>query len=275
MNRSGLKNVVIILLLLVNFAAASVLIYRSVSTVAAAAEYVAAAEEYLMQCGVSADDGVLSGRSESYEIVRISPDLAKEAATAAALLGTAERHDVGSGNVEFVGEGGTLRLGADGEIKAELAANPELSVSSPAAARQAVLELLGRALDLSSATAEAEISDGGFAVTVWDTLANIPIENGKLHIRLGADGRLSLQGFWRLGDVSAELDSGARIQASAVAKYVSTCGGAVPFQKITKISQVYWLYPEASGDLSIIPAYRLETDRGKIVLDAITAEQLK
>ncbi|MBR6555851.1 MAG: hypothetical protein IKT60_00320 [Clostridia bacterium] len=275
MNRSALKNVVLILLLLVNFAAAAVLIHRFVSERAAAAELAAAAENYLRQCGVTVTDGILSGHSESYEIVRLSPDLSREVSTAAALLGTAERHDSGAGNVEFTSERGTLRLGAGGEIEADLAADPALAVTSPAAARRAVLELLGRALDLSSAEAEAETADGGFAVTVRDTLAETPIENGELTVRLQADGSLSLRGCWRLGSVSAELDSGSRIQASAVAQYVSSCGGSVPFQKITGIRLVYWLYPEASGDLSIIPAYRLATDRGEVVLDAITAERLK
>ncbi|MBO5646856.1 MAG: hypothetical protein J6S59_07030 [Clostridia bacterium] len=275
MNRSGLKNVVLILLLLVNFAAAAVLIHRYVSTRAAAAELAIAAENYLQQCGITVGDGILSGHSENYEIVCLSPDLNREASAAAALLGTAERHDSSVGNVEFTSGRGTLRLGADGEIEADLAADPDLAVDSPSAARRTVLELLGRALDLSSATAEAETADGGFSVTVRDSLAEIPIENGELHIRLQADGSLSLRGFWRLGSVSAELDSGPRIQASAVAQYVSSCGGSVPFQKITEIRRVYWLYPEASGDLSIIPAYRLATDRGEVVLDAITAERLK
>ena len=275
MNRSGLKNVVIILLLLVNFAAASVLIHRAVSERAAAAELTSAAENYLRQCGVTVTDGILSGRSENYEIVRLSPDLSREVSTATALLGPVERHDSGAGNVEFTSGRGTLRLGADGEIEADLAADPDLAVTSPAAARRAVLELLGRALDLSSAEAEAKTADGGFAVTVRDSLAETPIENGELTVRLQADGSLSLRGFWRLGSVSAELDSGSRIQASAVAQYVSSCGGSVPFQKITEIRMVYWLYPEASGDLSIIPAYRLATNRGEVVLDAITAERLK
>ncbi|MBQ3096480.1 MAG: hypothetical protein IJC53_08620 [Clostridia bacterium] len=275
MNRSGLKNVVLILLLLVNFAAAAVLIHRSVSERAAAAALTSAAEDYLQQCGVTVTGGVLSGRSESYEIVRLSPDLDREVSTAAALLGPVERHDSGAGNVEFTSARGSLRLGADGELEAYLAADPDLAVTSPAAARRAVLELLGSALDLSSAATEVKADDGGFSVTVRDSLANTPIENGELLVRLQADGSLSLRGFWRLGSVSAELDSGPRIQAAAVAQYVSSCSGSVPFKKITEIQLVYWLYPEASGDLSIIPAYRLVTDGGEVVLDAITAERLK
>ncbi|MBR3691161.1 MAG: hypothetical protein IKL89_00480 [Clostridia bacterium] len=274
MNRSGLKNVILILLLLVNLAAAGVLCYRAISESRAAAELAGAAADYLSLCGVSVEDGVLSGRVERFEVVRLAPDVVRETEIARALLGPEATRSENSSHSEFSSEAGLCSFDSDGYIEV-LLHNSGISAASPAAARRAVTRLLGEALDISGAEISSEAAEGGFTVTFRDQLAGVYVENASLRARLTPEGTLSVQGRWRMGTPSANLTSGDLIQAAAVAKFVGSCAGDLPFRELEEISPVYWLYPEASGELSIIPAWRLETDGKPVILDAISAERLQ
>lgn len=274
MERSGQKTMVIILLVIVNLVGAAVLGVRTLDRVRTAEALRREAERYVASCGVAVSAEVLSGESKSYEIIQLARDIAAENELAEAWLGQARRQDIGRGVTEFVGESGSLTLRTDGSLSLT-ATRPDMRPETVAQAKRLAERFVGAALDLSGATVTAERWENGFRVRFHDHLSDAALHNGRLTLILTNEGELTLSGTWRRGDVLRKLSLSQVVPAAVVAEFAGKHAQRLGITEITALQEVYWIYPEQTGEITLLPALRLETDQGELVLDVTNAELLE
>ncbi len=269
MERTKLKNIVIVLLLLLNLC--------FLLLVGGQARHRTQVEEDTRDAALAflAEQGIFLEKEAVPWELTLSPQVSErdpggEAALAQAILGSCTAHQ--EGNVlEYVGESGAVRFYPYGRFAVTFDRYARSLEEDLSAHARAYLEKnLGE-----STLAKTEEIEGGQRVTLWQTLDGAPVFTCEIRMKYQDKDLREISGWHLLGAPSPYVGGIAVKDAVTLlvqfAAEVKEAG--LPVTKIETITPGY-LYSigSLSSQTILLPVWRLETDAGPLLLSCSTGE---
>lgn len=274
MERSKLKNIVLLLLLITNLILLAVALGRQYQAAAQARQARETAIALLQARGIAVEEAqVPSGASPAP--LRGQRDPAREEQLAQSLLGAVTREELGGEVYRYSGSLGSIQFHSSGDFQASFAPGAFLLGEETAGTHAAALcSDLGLTVQVLEVRAQ---SGGQQTVLLRQTLEGAPVLNCRATLTYEAGSLTGISEgrwlFWPVEPVSGE-DSAS--PATALMNFLTGARrlGDV-FLEIRQITPAYHLSIAVTGEAVAIPAWSVVTDTGEYRLDLPTGEVLR
>lgn len=197
----------------------------------------------------------------------VDRDRAAEEAFSRALLTGEVASEIGEGgDTRYTGENGTAAWKPDGTVSASFTTGeaPPDSVHAVETRARTLLESAGVSLRGGTLAADADAR----TATLTATLAGRPVFDRTLTVTFAGDGRVAVEGRWTFGTPYAMTGEKERVYnvTDALLYFVR---GEPGVSRIDGVELGYVTAAGVSGRIQLVPAWRVDTDRGERFVDAL------
>ncbi len=266
MDSAKVKNIAILILLAVNILFLSIVLYNQAAARRLEQDTMDSLTAILADNGISLDlaGSDLEGGLVSYTLVR---DEAWEQRFADALLGPAQVEDLGGQINQYASDAGQLTFRSTGEFALQLSGQ---AADPPEETVQSLLETVA-------------LSDVAYTLRWTDATTlqaacyygDAPVFNSTM-VFTCPDGRLSAATGQVLTAVPQATSVQMRSYATALMDFVSALeSGGYVVSTVQGMEAGYCIVYSASGDGSLIPVWRIQTDSGNYYVDGTTGQMLE
>lgn len=271
MNKTKIKNLIIILLVLVNVFLLEIVVSNALREKQASRSRNEALTAILSDNGISLSQDVELPESCG-RIITLERSLRKEKSMLQPLIGTCSYADQGGDIFIFTGEDGSASISSSGEIKIALNSPMDFSDEDLVSSSKAVLKKIG--IEYDEQSIETSVDDGLDCVTATCVYNGSIVLNAKINLYY-SDGRLVFITGRRPPDervgtavTDKDLDGVAIIMAflESIRQSGQVCS------EITDITTVYILDSASVGANTLTPVWRIETNTGAYYFDGVTGK---
>lgn len=266
MDKSKIKNLILLTLLLVNAILLGLLLADRQQ---AAAQRQAAWDELtdiFAREGIALSPEIREAAAVQGYILR--RDAKKEYASVSRLLGEVGVDNQGGNIYSYSGDSGTADFEATGDFTLNL--NPgAVRVRDPVDTALGILKKLGIRCERTPAVLTA-----GVPVTASFTVSwrGVPVFNAKVDFLFSGDGSLKISGL-RTMDAVVSRGRAAMEPETLLMHFLRAAGGDGSVSEITGLRCGYFNRGSASGVAELIPVWRVETNAGDYYLNGFTGKK--
>jgi Uncharacterized protein conserved in bacteria len=269
MDRSKMKNFIIVVLLLVNAFFLTVVAMDKAETLSVRREAEKKLLTILDDAGISIADGILSNLSPmvSRHLVR---DMGKELSMMKSALGNDVDSSDKGGNIWFYnGSKGQAQLNGTGELEILPWAGTIPSTGDATAAAVNYLKKLG--IDSDPGTAEVSSSEGISTVTLTCNWEGVPVFNCKVSFTFSNGSAIFISGFRPLDTNVSDPGNPALDVSTILMRFLDMIyKDGVVCSEIISLKQGYVLNVSVSGDGALTPYWYIVTDSGEYSVNGLT-----
>lgn len=271
MDKSKVKNFIIILLALVNLFLLFIVVSNGIVENRATAYRLSALEKVLADNGIT-----LNSKIEMPEdippVLTLKRDLHAEKKSLSALIGSCEAEDQGGNAYFYNGTNGQARSRGTGEFELKLNAGVISKGKDPVVAAKTAMKKLGIACaDLKPIVTE---SGSEVTVTLFCALGGIPVRNAQINFIFTGDSLLLVTGTRPLeakytAQSSESYPDGVTVLMnffSSISQTGKVCS------EINGLTIEYYMYSAVSGNCTLEPVWSILTDVGTYYIDAATGK---
>ncbi len=272
MDKSRIKNLIIIVLLLVNVFLAGIVISDSAQSRA----YASASDESLMEAlknsGITLADRSLLNAG-TVPSCSVSRDLSREKRQVSSVIGSVQQQDQGGNIVMYYGNDGQACFRGTGDFEI-LMENATVPVGDdPARTSENFLKKIG--IDIDADTAQVKYSSSGASctVTAMCLFEGRPIVNCLVTLNYSDTNLLLVSGTRPLTDASESASGSEMDAATAVMRLIAMLDDSGYLcSSITDVGHCYKMDVSASGTGTLTPLWRFSTDIGDFYINGITGK---
>lgn len=271
MDRTLIKNVLIIILVLVNVFLLYIVLHNASEERQAAVYRKQALENVLKENGISLKADIsLPDKTESQ--VSLKRDEAKEESKISALLGNCVISDQGGNIYHYDGAKGSAQLQGSGEFEILLNSDDIYAGKDPVSAAKTAMRKLG----LSSGDVEPKVKTDGDSttVTLYCSYKDTTVYNASIDFSFYGNSLRIISGKRLLDSESQVSSDGTYLDSvtvlmkflESVRKTGDVCS------EIDDLQIGYYLSSSVSGDCTLKPIWRIQTNSRPYYIDAQTGK---
>ncbi len=271
MDRSIIKNYVLIILALVNVFLLYIVLHNAAEERQAVTYRKVALEKVLSENGISLNnDIVLPDKVPSQ--VSLKRDSTKEQSNFSALLGNCAVTDQGGNIYHYDGKNGEAQLQGSGEFKILLNSGVVATGKDPTAAAKATMRKLG----IAYSNIEPIVTPAGDSttVTLYCAFRDTPVYNARIDFYFNGDWLMIISGNRPLDDESPVSASGSYLDSVTVLmkflESVRQTGDVC--SEIDDLEVGYFINSSVSGDCDLKPVWCIKTNSRPYYIDAQTGK---
>ncbi|MBP8640591.1 MAG: hypothetical protein KBI01_06800 [Oscillospiraceae bacterium] len=271
MDKSKIKNFIIILLALVNFCLLFIVISGDIEERNAAAFRTQALVTVLSEHGIKLNPNIDLPESIP-PLLSLKRDLGTEKDRISALIGSCTAEDQGGNSYYYQGEDGNAEFSGTGEFNISMNAGAISTGKDPVASAKAALNKL----NIQAGDIDPIVTDDGTNTTVtlycsWDGTS---IYNAKIDVIFNSDYLWLISGVRPL-DTKYLIKSSENYPDSVTIlmkflKFVNDTGYVC--SEINDLTIVYNMYSAVSENCTLRPVWCVKTDSGLYYIDAATGQ---
>ena len=267
MDNRVLERIVIIILVLLNVFLLTVVLSDRIESRRAEAETVERLTEILKEKGITAaKDAVIVQAAPPRQMLVRSAD--KESEIVTQLLGTTFQEDLGGNILFYRSDAGQAVFRGSGEVAALFTAGSIPLRGSVEKTSEKLMKSMGMGAELIASGTDGDTIASAEYCCCKD---GYPVFNAPMHFDYSENGLYMITGT-RLFDDRVSLDgSGLLNSVSALMRFAETVGnGEAGCSRLERCQPGYLLSVVVSGESTLIPVWRLETDQGTYLVNAET-----
>ena len=271
MDKSKIKNFIIVLLALVNLFLLFIVVSNGIEESRAKAYRLSGLEKVLADNGITLSTNVDIPESIP-SLLSLKRDLKAEQKSLSALIGSCDVEDQGGNAYFYDGGNGQARSRGTGEFEVKLNAGVISKGKDPVAAAKMAMKKIG----IECADIEPIVADNGSEVTVtlYCALGGTPVRNAQINFVFTGDNLLLITGTRPLelknAVQSAEsYPDGVTVLMNFLSSISQT--GKV-CSEINGLTIEYYMYSAVSGNCTLEPVWCIQTNAGTYYIDAATGK---
>jgi hypothetical protein len=269
MDTAKVKNFILVLLLVVNLFLLTIVIADS----SAAARTAAAAEAHVTE--VLAQNGITVGRDVDLDAaapgaVVLRRDLDAEQSAVAHLIGRVTTEDLGGNIIYYGGEKGQAKFRGTGEFDISLNHGAVETGTDPVQTAKNVLSKLG--MDAADTLAPVDLNSGDFfTITLTCAWQGGAIFNGQVTFTFAADSLLLISGRRAMDTVSSRSEEETLDAPTVLMRFLDLIRSEGHVcTELRSMTPGYAMSVSVSGDGTLYPVWRIETDSGEYYINGLT-----
>lgn len=267
MDRSIIKNTIIIILVLVDVFLLFIVLHNASEEKQASVYRNQALETVLKENGITLKENI-SLPEKAVPQVSLKRDSSKEQASIESLLGNCTVTDLGGNIYHYEGANGSAKLQGSGELEILLNSDYIITGKNPVASAKAAMKKLG--LSCSSSEPEVKTQDDSTTVTLNCAFKNTPVYDARISFSFYGDSLRIISGKRLLDSETQVSSAGSYLDGvtvlmkflDSVRKTGDVCS------EIDDLEIGYYISPSASGDNTLMPVWRIQTDSRPYYIDA-------
>ena len=273
MDTTKVKNFILVLLLLVNLFLLTIVIADGSAAARTAADAEAYVTEVLAQNGIAVGAGV-DLRAEPLQEIALRRDLEAEQRAVSRLLGKVTTEDLGGNILYYRGENGEASFRGTGEFDISLSQGAVETGADPVRTAESVLSKLGMdPADLPLAELMSPTSGDAFTLTFTCAWKGDAIFNSQVTFTFTQDSLLLVSGRRAMDAVSARAEADALDVSTILMRFLDhiRSEGHV-CTELRDLTPGYTMNASVSGDGTLCPVWRIETDSGAYYINGLTGQ---
>ena len=271
MDTTKIKNFIIILLLLVNLFLLTIVIMDGGAAARTAAAAESCAVEVLAQNGIAVSPEA-DLRAEPLQEIVLRRDLEAEQRAVTRLLGKVTTEDLGGNILYYSGENGEASFRGTGEFDISLSQGAVETGADPVQTAEGVLSKLGMdPADLPLAELMTPASGEAFTLTFTCAWKGSAIFNGQVTFTFTRDSLLLISGRRAMDTVVSRAETGALDVSTILMRFLDLIRSEGHVcTELRGLTPGYTMNASVSGDGTLCPVWRIETDSGEYYINGLT-----
>ena len=264
MDSRRLERIVLIILALLNVFLLSVVLSDGAEARRSRAETVASVTALLEENGIAVSDGAIELRSAPAPSV-LTRDILRENEKVRKLVGDYTQEDVGGNIIFYRGEKGQALLRGSGEMDVLM----EKGTVPLRGGQERTARRVLRSIGITAVPTDPE----GGGTDYYCALEGMPVYNAVLNFSF-SDSSLTLLTGTRLFDAVTKSEEAVGMDSvSALLRFVEIVRSeGYICSRLDGMAPGYLMDVTRSGEAQLTPVWRIETDTGSLMIDAVTGK---